>query len=183
MHKAIFLDRDGVIIEQKPHHYKINETVFIPGVFEALQLAQEAGYKLIIITNQAGIAKQKYTEQDYHTLMSWMGSIFSAEGILFDAVYYCPHHPDGVLEQYRKICDCRKPNPGLLHQAIREKGVDISRSFMIGDQTWDILAGKRVGCKTILVQTGYGGKDGKYEVDPDYVAADLKDAIHFILKS
>lgn len=181
MHKALFLDRDGVINEETGYVHKIEECKFIPGVFEALQLAQKAGYKLIIITNQAGIAKQKFKEEHHHQLMAWMKEQFAADHISIDGEYYCPHHPQAVVEQYRKECDCRKPQPGMILQAAQERNIDVTKSIVIGDKTSDILAGKKAGCKTILVRTGYGGKDEVSSTEPDYVVDDLLAAVKLIL--
>ena len=181
MHKALFLDRDGVMNEETGYVHKIEGCRFIPGMFEALRLAQKAKYKLVIITNQAGIAKQKFKEEQYYQLMEWMKEQLAVQHIQIDGIYYCPHHPQALMGQYKQVCDCRKPQPGMILQAAQEMNIDLSKSFVIGDKTSDILAGKKAGCKTILVRTGYGGKDEVSLAEPEFTADDLLAAVKIIL--
>jgi D,D-heptose 1,7-bisphosphate phosphatase len=179
--KAIFIDRDGVINYDFGYVHKIDEFKFIPDVLISLKKACKAGYKLFIITNQAGIAKNIYNEEQYHTLTSWILKEMSVNGVKITKIYYCPHHPQGIVNTYKKICQCRKPNPGMLLTAANEYHINLVESFMIGDKTCDILAGKNAGCKTILVETGYAGKDKDYDIKPDNIAKNLPKAIEFIL--
>ena len=183
MNKAIFLDRDGVINEDPGYVSKIQDYRFMPRVFEALRMAQSSGYKLVIVTNQAGIGKRVYSEDDYHMLTSWIKQRFQENNIEISQIYHCPHHPEAVIEKFKQKCGCRKPNPGMLLLAAQEHDLDLSNSYMIGDRTSDVLAGKRAGCKTILVKTGYGGSDQEHQVNPDHVVEDLYEAVGLILNN
>ena len=129
MNKVIFLDRDGTINEDKHYIYKIENFEFISGAVTALKLFQSAGYKLIIITNQSGIAKGIYEEKDFLILNNYMCSTLAKEGILINGVYYCPHHPDAKISMYKVDCDCRKPKLGLYKKAIYDFNVDLKRSY------------------------------------------------------
>lgn len=150
MRRAIFLDRDGVINKEKNYLYKIDDFEFIEGVFEACKKFQENDYLIIVITNQAGIARGLYTERDFLLLTQWMRKRFAKMGVKVDAVYYCPHHPD-----FTGNCDCRKPKPGMLIKAKNDFNIDMTASFLVGDKESDIEAGINVGInKNILVKTG-----------------------------
>jgi D-glycero-D-manno-heptose 1,7-bisphosphate phosphatase len=140
MNKALFLDRDGVINVDKGHVYRREQFEFLPGIFDLCKNYINAGYLILIITNQAGIAKGVYTEQDYEDLTAWMVSQFSENGIIISEVYHCPHHPD-----IDGICECRKPAPGMILQAIRDFHLDISKCVLIGDKETDLEAGRRAG--------------------------------------
>ena len=179
--KAIFLDRDGVINVDKQYICKIEDFTFIPGVFEAVKKARDSGYKIFVVTNQSGIALKYYSESDYKILTEWMIKQFKEKGIVFDGIYYCPHHSNGTDKEYTKECECRKPKAGMILQAAKEYNIDLSKSFVIGDKTSDIKSGQSAGCKTILVKTGYGGRDKKCDVKPDYVADDLLSAVNLIV--
>jgi len=140
MNKALFIDRDGVINVDKVHVFRKEQFEFTPGIFELCRKYSEAGYLIIIITNQAGIAKGLYTEQDFNTLMTWVIIEFENRNIKISAVYHCPHHPD-----FTGKCDCRKPEPGMILKAIDEYNLDISSCVLIGDKESDLEAGKRAG--------------------------------------
>lgn len=153
---AVFLDRDGVINEEKDYVHNVDEFSFIDGVFDACVKMSEAGYRLIVITNQAGIARGYYTEDDFHRLTKWMLNKFAQHGIEIDDVYYCPHHPVHGVGDYRRDCDCRKPAPGMILRAAKEHSLDLRRSILIGDKVTDIEAGRAagVGC-CVLALTGH----------------------------
>ena len=140
MKKALFLDRDGVINIEKNYVYKIEDFEFVDGIFELCRKYQEEGYLLFVITNQAGIARDYYTEEDFQTLTTWMLDEFKKEGIKITKVYYCPHHPEFTGE-----CACRKPKPGMILQAEKEFDLDLRNSVLIGDKMSDIEAGKVAG--------------------------------------
>jgi len=140
MKKALFLDRDGVINIDKVHAYKAEDFEFTPGIFSICREFQEQGFLIIVITNQAGIAKGIYNVADFLELTSWMTGEFRKEGIEISKVYFCPHHPD-----YTGPCECRKPAPGMILQAVREFDLDISDCVLIGDMETDIEAGRRAG--------------------------------------
>lgn len=140
MNKALFLDRDGVINIDKRHLYLKEEFVFTPGIFDLCKKYLEAGYIILVITNQAGIAKGLFTKEDFLKLTDWMIGQFLNNGVIISKVYYCPHHPD-----ITGFCECRKPNPGMILQAIKEFNLDISECVLIGDMESDIEAGRKAG--------------------------------------
>jgi D-glycero-D-manno-heptose 1,7-bisphosphate phosphatase len=150
MPKAIFLDRDGVINVNHGHVHSIEKCHFIPGIFEFCRRLQAEEYLLFITTNQAGIARGFYGEDTFLEFMAWMQQQFSAEGIMLTKVYYCPHHPEGVVPALRLHCQCRKPAPGMLQQAINEYNIDPANSWMIGDQPTDMQAAEAVGVRGLL---------------------------------
>jgi len=136
--KAIFLDRDGVINVDHGYVGSIKDFEFISGVFEALRMLQKKGYKLFIVTNQSGIGRGYYSEEDFLKLTEWMLQRFEEEGIRIEEVAYCPHHPDAG-------CSCRKPEPGMIEKLARMYGIDLKNSYMIGDKPSDVEAGRRAG--------------------------------------
>lgn len=140
MNKALFLDRDGVINVDKGHVYLREQFEFNEGIFDLCRKYQEQGYLIIIITNQAGIAKGYYTEADFLELTEWMIKEFEDKGIVISKVYYCPHHPD-----ITGPCTCRKPEPGMINQAVKEFDLDISECILAGDRESDLEAGRRAG--------------------------------------
>lgn len=151
MRKALFLDRDGVINKEKNYLFQIEDFEFIDGIFETCRKFQKKGYLIIVITNQAGIARGKYTEKDYRILTEWMMKRFAAGGAIIDAVYHCPHHPDFTGE-----CNCRKPATGMLDQAKNDFDIDLGRSILVGDKESDIEAGLRAGVgANVLVKSGH----------------------------
>ena len=140
--KAIFLDRDGVINEDYGYVYEIDRFSVIPGAFEAMRSFQENGFILVVVTNQAGIARGFYSESELDTLNSYMIKIFAAENINLSKIYYCPHHPtEGVIKSLTIKCCCRKPNIGMIKKAVSDHNIDLSRSWLIGDKLSDIKAG------------------------------------------
>ena len=180
--KAIFLDRDGVINKDKGYVYKIKEFEFEKNSLQGLKSINYAEYLVFIICNQAGIAKAYYSEKDFKKLDRWLNKFLNKKGIKITKTYYCPHFPEANVAQYIKKCNCRKPKIGLLLRAQKEFNINLKESYLIGDKTSDILAGKRAGCKTILVKTGYGGRDKLFSVKPDFIAKDLYEAVIIINK-
>ena len=142
MKKALFLDRDGVINVEKEYLYKKEDFEFIEGIFELCSHYQELGYLIFIVTNQSGIARKFYTEDDFARLTQWMLQEFEKEGIHITRVYHCPHHPD-----ISGACECRKPKPGMLREAAEAFDVDLKNSIMIGDKERDIEAGLNAGLR------------------------------------
>lgn len=138
MTKAIFLDRDGTINVDKKYVHKIDDFRFLPGVIDALQCFIKAGYILIIITNQSGIARGYFTENDYKRLMEWMDTQLRQWGIIITDTYYCPHHSEALIKEYRKDCECRKPGISLFEQAIKKYKIDVGASIAIGDRARDV---------------------------------------------
>ena len=149
--KAAFLDRDGTIIVEKHYIANPDDVAFTEKAVEGLRAFVEAGYKLVVVTNQSGIARGLYKESDFQAVQQRLEQMLAREGIRFDAVYYCPHHPDFTGE-----CDCRKPGPGMYRQAERNLGVDLAGSVYVGDRLKDVLPALEFGGRGILVGTGYG---------------------------
>ncbi len=177
---ALFLDRDGTINVDHGYVFRVEEFDFIPGAPEAIRRAKEAGYLVIVVTNQAGVARGLYTEADIHELHRHLDRELARYGGVIDAYYYCPHHPDRGNEPYRRECACRKPLPGMLLQAAIDLDLDLGRSFLVGDKRSDLEAGIAAGCRAILVATGYGAD--QEDVAPEVLrVADLAAAVDLIL--
>ncbi len=147
---ALFLDRDGVINIDIGYVHKIEEFSFIDGIFDLVAAAKKAGYLVIIVTNQAGIGRGYYSEEDFHALMHWVCTQFNALGGMIDAVYFSPYHPEHGLGQYRRDSNCRKPRPGMLLQAENEQNIDMASSIMVGDKASDIEAGRAAGISKLF---------------------------------
>lgn len=182
MKKAVFIDRDGVIIEDRNYAHKVQDLTFIPHSLTALRTLSSTDLAIIIVTNQSGIARGIFTEEEYHAFTDYLLVRLKDEGVRIDAVYYCPHHPREGVGEYRAICECRKPGIAMLEKAASEFNIDLKGSWLVGDKISDIKAGADAGTRTVLVATGYGGKDTEYSAEPDFRAADLNDAIDIILK-
>ena len=175
MKKAIFLDRDGTINVEKDYIYKSEDLVFEEGTIEALKTFKNLGYILIVISNQSGIARGYFTEEDLNIFNNNMNEILKRNGIEITEFYCCPHHPDGIGE-YKKVCECRKPNNKMIEDAIKKYNIAREKSYMIGDKTSDIGAGLKSNLKTVLVKTGYGLKDmEKIDKNETLVCENLKD--------
>ena len=168
--KAIFLDRDGVINIEVSYLSDPADFKLIEGTIEALRILKQKKYLLIVITNQAGIARGYYTEERLKEIHEKMERILKENNIQLDDIYYCPHHPE-----FTGPCNCRKPNPGMLLKAQEEHQIDLKNSYMIGDTLNDIKTGINVGCKTALVLTGYGQQEKKNigEIKPDIISKNL----------
>ena len=170
--KAVFLDRDGVIVEDAGYVHKIENFKLIPNAIEGLRLLKN--YKLFIITNQSGIGRGIYTIKDFIDFNGHLLSELKKRGIKIEKTYYCPHKP-------QDNCECRKPKTKFLKEAEKEFNINLKKSFIIGDMKSDIELGKSCGCKTILVLTG-NGINAKKETEPDYLAKDLGEAAKLVLK-
>jgi histidinol-phosphate phosphatase family protein len=177
--KYIFLDRDGVIVKQKHLLHKKEDIELLPKAAEAIQILNDNGFTVIVITNQPVVARGLCTEKEVKNSHKYMKQLLEEEGAHIDAIYYCPHHPiKGEDPKYTKECNCRKPEPGMILQAQTDFGIpDLSECFMIGDKIGDIKCGDLAGCKTILVSTGYGGDDGWDDALPQFRARDLLEAV------
>lgn len=157
--RAVFLDRDGTINQEKDYLYRPEEFAFIPGAPEAIRILKAAGYLVVVVTNQSGVARGYYGEAEVKRIHNHMDELLAEQGAAVDAYYYCPHHPDKGLNGYRIDCDCRKPLPGMLFKAAADHDIKLSASWMIGDKSADIEAGIKAGCRTALVLTGYGAAE------------------------
>ncbi len=180
--RAVFLDRDGVINEDFGYVHKIEDFHIYDEVFPALKKLQDAGFKLIVITNQSGIGMGYYTEEDFKKVNKYMLKMLKERGINIDKVYYCPHHPEGTVPEYRIKCNCRKPGTEMIKRGVKDFNIDTTKSFLIGDKETDIEAGLKMGLKTALVKTGQGINYYK-DTKAHYVAENILDAVeNFILK-
>jgi D-glycero-D-manno-heptose 1,7-bisphosphate phosphatase len=174
--KAAFIDRDGVVNKDNDYVYAIEDFIILPGVIDSLRLLRNSNYLLVLVTNQAGIARGYYDEQDLFRLHSYMQLLLKPNQAEFDAIYFCPHHPDGVVPNYTKVCQCRKPSPGMLLKAAEDLNLDLSQSILVGDKLSDINAGKRAGlCITALVRSGHSFSE-REALQTTIVAEDLLDA-------
>lgn len=158
MKKAVFLDRDGTINIDKNYVYRVEDFKFLPGAIDGLKRFKKAGYLLIVITNQSGIARGYYTEEDYNILEKWMLDQLRIAGADIDAVYHCPHLPDAQVEEFRLDCECRKPKIGMFKTAIERFDIDVEKSIVIGDKMRDLTICKNGKTKGFLV---YSDKEKK----------------------
>jgi lipopolysaccharide heptosyltransferase II len=174
--RAIFLDRDGTLLELVPYLHDPAQVRVVRGGAEALRAARQAGFALVVVTNQSGIARGLYREEDVTRVHARVQEALARAGVAIDRFYHCPHHPD-----FGGPCDCRKPEPGLYRRAAAEMGIDLQRSFAIGDTVEDLQAAERAGCRPILVRTGYGARAEREHADRlprcTPVADDLPQAI------
>ncbi|NLD80626.1 MAG: HAD family hydrolase [Smithella sp.] len=189
--RAIFLDRDGTINEEVGYIERLDRLVIIPAAFEAIRLINLNGFKAVVVTNQAGIAKGLFNEAFVMQTNERLQEFLGQKGAAIDAFYFCPHHPTEGVPPYRRVCDCRKPAPGLFYQAARDMDIDLAASYMIGDRYRDMEAAHRAGVKGVLVKTGYGadvleniGPDQETpEAKPDHIAENILEAVHWILEN
>jgi D-glycero-D-manno-heptose 1,7-bisphosphate phosphatase len=185
---AAFLDRDGTIIEDLGYLGDPAGIRFIPGAEDALRALRASGYRLIVVTNQAGVARGLITEADVRRVNQGLQDLLSDAGVPVDAIYYCPHHADGESHAYRRACACRKPGPGMIERAEQDLRLDLARSVIIGDHLSDAAVARHFpGMRAIMVLTGHGG--GQYEKiqtgeapRPDHVAADLPSGVAWLLE-
>jgi len=181
LYKAVFLDRDGVIIEDVGFPHRPDQVRLLPRVAKAISLLNNQGFKVIVTTNQSGVARGLFTEQDVLDVSEYIRLSLLAHGATIDRTYYCPHLKDGIIKQYCIECSCRKPKIGMIEQALRDFRIGLSDSFVIGDNGSDIEFGYRAGCRTILL-TGKGTRPNLSEQQnkPDHVADDLYEAALWI---
>jgi D-glycero-D-manno-heptose 1,7-bisphosphate phosphatase len=156
MRPAVFLDRDGTLLEEAGYLDRLERLTFFPYAVDAVRLLNRAGYAVVVVTNQSGVGRGMYEESFVHEAHEVMTARFRGGGARIDGYYYCPHHPDATVARYRLDCDCRKPAPGMLRKAAADLDLDLPRSVSIGDKWTDIGAGAGAGARGILVRTGYG---------------------------
>ena len=180
MRRAVFLDRDGTINVEKDYLYQLKDFEFIDGAMDAIRLLNEAGYFVVVVTNQSGVARGYYTEEDVESLHRHIDAELKKTGASVDAWLYCPHHPNG-RGSYSLPCDCRKPLPGMLKEASLRYDINLGSSIMIGDKLADIGAGISAGCATILVRTGYGADQESLVSSSTEVYDDLLAAVKSLL--
>lgn len=187
MGKTIFLDRDGTINRESGYINNIAMFEFLPGAVDALRLLKNSGWQLIVITNQAGIARGYFSEDFLFGLHKYMQEQLKIQNAEVDAIYYCPHHPEVGSFPYRKDCNCRKPKTGLIDRALVENEIDIANSFMVGDRYSDIKTGSASNIKTVFIRSGYGR--GEWEKDhliwdtkPDFIYDNILEFAQSIAK-
>ncbi|HEY8468342.1 MAG TPA: HAD family hydrolase [Longimicrobiales bacterium] len=173
---AVFLDRDGTLVVERYYLADPARVELVEGAAAALRELAAAGYALVVVTNQSGIARGLYGEAEFRAVQRRIEELLRREGVELDGVYHCPHHPD-----YTGPCECRKPAPGLYRQAARELGLDLSRSVCIGDRLKDVLPARELGCAAILVRTGYGEEEARGAPEWVRVERDLAAAARAIL--
>ncbi|OPY91121.1 MAG: D-glycero-beta-D-manno-heptose-1,7-bisphosphate 7-phosphatase [Syntrophus sp. PtaU1.Bin208] len=187
---AVFLDRDGTLIEEVGYLDRLERLKLFPDSARAIRLINSSGMKAVVATNQSGIARGYFTEAVVEMLNDHLQKLLQARGAQIDRFYYCPHHPTEGLGTYRIACTCRKPEAGMLLQAAEEMNLDLSRSYLIGDQLTDIEAAARAGIKSVLIRSGHNpgpspdlfleGRNA--ESRPDWVAPNLFEAVCWILQ-
>ena len=185
--KAIFLDRDDTLIEDPGYISDPEQVKILDGVHEALIQFKALGYKLIVVSNQSGVARGIITEKQLEEIHDRLKQLLAAKNAYVDKIYYCPYHPDGIVPKYRKESNCRKPNPGMFLRAYAEMNIDLGQSWCIGNSDRDIEAGSKAGCKTILIDAPYRTKqkdirESQSKVVPDFKAVNIKEAVNIIKK-
>lgn len=181
--KAIFLDRDNTLIEDPGYISSPDQVKLLDGVGEALIELKAMGYRLIVVTNQSAVARGIVTEKVLSEIHKRLKELLVEKGVYLDGIYYCPYHPDGAIAKYRKESDLRKPNPGMLLAAADEMDIDLSQSWMIGNNGSDIEAGLRAGCKTVLVESSLHTKQVYTDApSPDYKSINMKETVNIIKK-
>jgi histidinol-phosphate phosphatase family protein len=175
---AVFLDKDGTLVDDVPYNVDPALIRLTRGAGEGLRMLRDAGLRLFVVSNQSGVARGYFSEEALGPVEARVRELLRGEGVEIEAFRWCPHHPGGTVERYRLACDCRKPRPGMITLLAAEHGIDLARSWMIGDTPADVEAGRLAGCRTILV----GGRgDADSDLTPDHVVEDLAEAARIIV--
>ena len=184
--RAIFLDRDGTMNVSKGFISNADDLELIPGTIEAIKAINKSGALAIVITNQPVIARGECSFEELHNIHNKLKTLLGEKGAFVDDIFYCPHHPDkgfeGEVPELKFDCDCRKPKTGMIDEAVKKYNIDLSKSYMVGDSTMDLELARNAGVKSVLVDTGFAGNDGKYDRSCDIEAKDLLDAVEKIIK-
>ncbi len=184
--RAVFLDRDGTICEEVGYLDSVEQMRLIPRAGEAIRLLNQGGFKVVVVTNQSGVARGFFQESVLEILHAELKRQLQEKGAFVDRIYYCPHHPTDGFPPYLQECSCRKPATGLLLQAAADLNLHLPSSYVIGDHISDVECGQRVGSETILLMTGHGqetlAKRSSWPQPPTYIAADLYEAVQWVLK-
>lgn len=182
---AVFLDRDGTMIQDVGYLWRAGDVRWFPFTVDAIGLLNRAGFLVYVTTNQSGVGRGYYTEDDVRALHAHMDAHLTVGGARVDGWFYCPHHPNADVPALRQVCRCRKPEPGMIEQACAQRPIDLARSFVIGDKLLDLGSAARAGALGVLVRTGYGDdvmrEYGPIVPDASYVAADLMAAVSWVL--
>ena len=182
---TVFLDRDGTLIEEVGYLSHLDRIALYPWSIESVKLLNRAGFKVVVVTNQAGVARGLFDEDFIDEAHRFLDQKFSDGGATIDKFYYCPHHPEASVEAYRSECDCRKPKAGMLWKAAQELQLELRHSFVIGDRLSDLRLGQAVGARSLLVRTGYGETTAREltdDVEVAYTAPELMTAVAWILR-
>lgn len=184
MRPAVFLDRDGTMIEERGYLNRLDLVAPFPYTADAMARLRRAGFAIVVVTNQAGIARGFFDEAFVRSVHAHLNTLLPADAVP-DAYYFCPHHPEGVVEAYRAECPCRKPAPGMVTQAVADLVLDLSRSFVVGDKWLDVGLANQAGARGILVRTGYGADTA--DAPPEGVRAEcvvptLREAADYIIQ-
>jgi len=184
---GVFLDRDGVLIEDSPNYItQVDQVRLLPGAAEAIRKLNDAGFKVVVVTNQSGVARGLVTEAGVKRIHAHLRRLLKqVAGARIDKIYYCPFHPEGSVPRYAKPSNRRKPQPGMLLDAARDLGIDLHNSYLVGDKESDMIAAKNAGCRAIAVLTGPDTDNWRNWLHgpPDSVARDLSEAVQWILRS
>jgi len=188
-HRAIFLDRDGTMNQDDGYTYRVGDYHLYPWTIEAVQLLNRSGWKVVVVSNQSGVARGLFSEEDVREVHQYLVRQIKAGGAWLDAIYYCPHHPEGIIPEYSILCRCRKPFTGMLEKAVADLGIDLAGSWVIGDKyDIDIQLARNAGIHSALVLTGYGreafeARHRGWDFQPDLIADHLLQAVEAILRS
>lgn len=184
--RAIFLDRDGTMNVSKGFISNADDLELIPGTIEAIKAINKSGALAIVITNQPVIARGECSFEELHNIHNKLKTLLGEKGAFVDDIFYCPHHPDkgfeGEVPELKFDCECRKPKTGMIDEAVKKYNIDLSKSYMVGDSTMDLELARNAGVKSVLVDTGFAGNDGKYDRSCDIEAKDLLDTVEKIIK-
>jgi D-glycero-D-manno-heptose 1,7-bisphosphate phosphatase len=186
MRPAVFLDRDGTLIEERGYLDRLDLLVLFPWTADAIRLLNRAGFATVVVTNQSAIGRGIVDEPFVHEVHAALDARLAAGGARIDRYYFCPHHPDATVEPYRCSCRCRKPGPGMIEQACREMDIDLQRSVMVGDRWLDVACGQAAGARSLLVRTGHGGHEEANAPDgtrADAILNNLMEAAGWILRN
>jgi D-glycero-D-manno-heptose 1,7-bisphosphate phosphatase len=183
---VVFLDRDGTLNVEVSYIREIEQLVLLPDAAEAVRRLNQTGVATVVVTNQSGVARGYFSEVHVQSVNHRLSHLLEAQGATLDAIYYCPHHRDGVIAEYAISCSCRKPAVGLLERAFREvPGLDRKKAYMIGDQSTDIELARNAGITAVMVRTGFGAAvlagQFQWKVEPDFVAGSVLEAVHWVL--
>lgn len=182
---CVFFDRDGTLIQDVGYLDRLDRIEIFPDSIDAVRLVRRAGFRVVVVTNQAGVARGLFPETFVHDTHRYLADVFEAGGARIDAFYYCPHYAHATLETYRLICECRKPAPGMLRRAERELGVDLTRSVVVGDRWIDVEMAQAVGAQAILVRTGGGAteeQNPKPGVTADAIVDHVIQAVGWVIR-
>jgi D-glycero-D-manno-heptose 1,7-bisphosphate phosphatase len=183
---AVFLDRDGTLVEEVGYLDRLERLRLFPYSIDAVRLLNRAGFKVVVVSNQAGVARGFFGEPFVLDVQRKVDADMAAAQGRIDGWYYCPHHPDAPLVAYRQQCDCRKPRPGMVRQAERDLEIDVARSYVVGDRWLDVELARNVGATGILVRTGYGAAEERQRpdgLDAQLIADNLMEAVAWIIRN